>query len=168
MGFGNGSDISWTICEQSDPSSRQITTPTPHQSFFTGRMLFLARNQRCQSTWHLKVRKMDIRVAAARDDGRDGEKRRRIVRLHLSSRTRNNKKKKVCRRWRSTRTREERPALLVAGCTRPRQPAATYTSNTQGDRLLRRETPFVISQLNLLHETENKQSNKRKMTTFFF
>jgi len=28
------SGISWTICKQSAPHSRQITTPTTHQSFF--------------------------------------------------------------------------------------------------------------------------------------
>jgi len=44
------SGISWTICEQSVPWSRQITTPTPHYSIFTGRMLFLTCNQQCQST----------------------------------------------------------------------------------------------------------------------
>ena len=42
--------ISWTICKQSAPRSRQITTPTPRHSVFTGRMLFLAPNQQCQST----------------------------------------------------------------------------------------------------------------------
>jgi len=30
MGFGDGSGISWTICKQSAPHSRQITKPTPH------------------------------------------------------------------------------------------------------------------------------------------
>jgi len=30
MGFWDGSGISWTICKQSAPRSRQITTPTPH------------------------------------------------------------------------------------------------------------------------------------------
>ena len=49
-GFWDGSGISWTIFKQSAPRSRQITTPTPHQSMFTGRMLFLAPNQQCQST----------------------------------------------------------------------------------------------------------------------
>jgi len=29
------SGISWTICKQSAPRSRQITTPTPHRSIFT-------------------------------------------------------------------------------------------------------------------------------------
>jgi len=43
------SGISWTICKQSAPHSRQITTPTPYHSFFTGRMLFLTPNQQCQS-----------------------------------------------------------------------------------------------------------------------
>jgi len=36
-----GSGISWDICKQSAPHSRQITTTTPHLSIFTGRMLFL-------------------------------------------------------------------------------------------------------------------------------
>jgi len=34
MGFWDGSGISWTICKQSAPCSRQITTPTPHHSVF--------------------------------------------------------------------------------------------------------------------------------------
>jgi len=50
MGVWDGSGISWTICKQSAPHSRQITTPTAHQSFFTGRMLFLTANQQRQST----------------------------------------------------------------------------------------------------------------------
>jgi len=41
MGFGDDSGISWTICKQSAPRSRQTTTPTPHHSIFTGWMLFL-------------------------------------------------------------------------------------------------------------------------------
>jgi len=50
MGFWDGSGISWTTCKQSALCSRQITTPTPHHSIFTGRMLFLTPNQQCQST----------------------------------------------------------------------------------------------------------------------
>ena len=50
MGFGDGSGISWTICKQSAPQSRQITTSTPHHSVFTGWMLFLTLNQQCQIT----------------------------------------------------------------------------------------------------------------------
>ena len=46
----SGSGISWTICKQPAPRSRQITTPTPHHSIFTGRMLFLTPNQQCQTT----------------------------------------------------------------------------------------------------------------------
>ena len=45
----SGSGISWTICK-SAPRSRQITTPAPHYSVFTGRMLFLPPNQQCQSS----------------------------------------------------------------------------------------------------------------------
>jgi len=37
----SGCGISWAICKQSAPHSRQITTATPHLSIFTGRMLFL-------------------------------------------------------------------------------------------------------------------------------
>ena len=44
------SGISWTICKQSAPPSRQITTPTPRHSIFTCQMLFLVPNQQCQST----------------------------------------------------------------------------------------------------------------------
>jgi len=39
-----------TICKQSAPCSREITTPTHHHSIFTGEMLFLVSNQQCQST----------------------------------------------------------------------------------------------------------------------
>jgi len=41
MGFGDGSGISWSVCKQSAPRSRPITTPAPHHSTFTGRMLLL-------------------------------------------------------------------------------------------------------------------------------
>jgi len=44
------SDISWTVCKQSAPHSRRITTTTPHHSIFTGQMLFLAPSRQCQST----------------------------------------------------------------------------------------------------------------------
>jgi len=44
------SGISWTICKQSAPCYRQITTSTPHHSIFTGRMFFMTPNQQCQST----------------------------------------------------------------------------------------------------------------------
>jgi len=50
MGFWDGSGISWTMYKQSAPRSRQITTPAPHYSIFTGRMLYLMPNQECQST----------------------------------------------------------------------------------------------------------------------
>jgi len=50
IGFWDVSGISWTICKQSAPHSRQITTPTPHHSIFKGQMLFLTPNQQCQST----------------------------------------------------------------------------------------------------------------------
>jgi len=46
-GFGDGNGIHWIICKQPAPRSRQITMPTPHQSIFTGRMLFMTPNQQC-------------------------------------------------------------------------------------------------------------------------
>ena len=51
MGFGMavGSGIRWTICKQSAPRSRQITTPTPHHSIFTDWLLFLMSKKQCQS-----------------------------------------------------------------------------------------------------------------------
>jgi len=45
----SGSGISWAICK-SAPRFRQITTPAPHHSVFTGRMSFLPPNQQRQST----------------------------------------------------------------------------------------------------------------------
>ena len=45
----SGNGISWAICK-SAPSSRQITTPAPHHSVFSGRMPFLLPNQQRQST----------------------------------------------------------------------------------------------------------------------
>ena len=45
----SGSGISWAIC-MSAPHSRQITTPAPHHSVFTGQMPFLLPNQLRQST----------------------------------------------------------------------------------------------------------------------
>jgi len=45
-----GSGISCTMCKQSAPRSRQITTRMHHNSIFTGRMLFLTPSQQCQST----------------------------------------------------------------------------------------------------------------------
>ena len=50
MGFWDGSGISWTIYKQSAPRARQISTPTPCHSVFTGRMLLLTPNQLCQRT----------------------------------------------------------------------------------------------------------------------
>ena len=38
------SGISWTVYKQSAPRCRQITTPTPYCSIFTGQMLFLTPN----------------------------------------------------------------------------------------------------------------------------
>ena len=47
MGLCDDSSISWTICKQCASRCRQITSPTPRHSIFTGQMLFLS--QQCQS-----------------------------------------------------------------------------------------------------------------------
>jgi len=39
MGFGDAAASAGRYCKQSAPRSRQITTPTPHHSLFTGRQL---------------------------------------------------------------------------------------------------------------------------------
>ena len=52
----SGSGVSWAICK-SAPRSRQITTPAPHHSVFTGRMPFLPPNQQRQSTEGTKTLK---------------------------------------------------------------------------------------------------------------
>ena len=54
LDFTGARDSEWqwhqlAICK-SAPRSRQTTTPTPHHSFFTGRMPFLPPNQQRQST----------------------------------------------------------------------------------------------------------------------
>ena len=49
----SGSGISWARCK-SAPCFRQITTPAPHSSVFTGRMPFLPPNQQRQSTEGIK------------------------------------------------------------------------------------------------------------------
>ena len=53
----SGSGISWAMCK-STPRSRQITTPTPKHSVFTGQMPFLLPNQQRQCAegkWFLSV-----------------------------------------------------------------------------------------------------------------
>jgi len=50
----SGSGIRWAI-GKSAHRSRQITTPAPHHSFFTGRMPFLPPNQQRQSTEGMKA-----------------------------------------------------------------------------------------------------------------
>ena len=60
MGFRDGSGISWTTCKQSAPRSTQITTPTPHYSSFTDRMLFLTPNQQRQSAESTRTFLKDI------------------------------------------------------------------------------------------------------------
>ena len=45
----SGSGINWAICKTAS-RSRQITTPAPHHSVFTGLMPFLLPNQQRQST----------------------------------------------------------------------------------------------------------------------
>ena len=56
MRFRDHSGISLTICKQSAPRPRQITTPTPRHLIFTGRMLFLVPKQRCSKHWRTIIR----------------------------------------------------------------------------------------------------------------
>jgi len=53
-GWGCGG-ISWTICKQSAPRCRQITTPAPHHSIFTGQMLFLSTVSKHWSNEYLHI-----------------------------------------------------------------------------------------------------------------
>jgi len=50
MGFWDGISISWTECKQSAPQSRQITTSTPHRSFFYRPDALPDAQPECQST----------------------------------------------------------------------------------------------------------------------
>ena len=61
----SGSGIRWAICK-SVPRSRQITTPAPHHSVFTGRMPFLLPNQRRQSTEGTRYKITGIRLIGVR------------------------------------------------------------------------------------------------------
>ena len=45
-----GSGISWTIRKSFAPRSRQITTPVPHHSVFTGQMTIVTPSQQRQGT----------------------------------------------------------------------------------------------------------------------
>jgi len=46
MGLG----MQWHQLDHMQTIGRQITTPTPHRSIFTGRMLFLMPYKQCQRT----------------------------------------------------------------------------------------------------------------------
>ena len=50
MGFWDAVASAGPYAGQAAPRCREITTPTPHHSIFTGQMLFLTPNQQCQST----------------------------------------------------------------------------------------------------------------------
>ena len=67
IGFGDSSGISWTVCKQSAPRSRQITMPAPHHppcsqrrakitkkiaaQFFPKNTTKMTRRQRCEIVW---------------------------------------------------------------------------------------------------------------------
>ena len=51
MGFGDGSGISWTICKQSAPRSRQIITPTPDTHFFQAGCSFWCQTNCAKPVW---------------------------------------------------------------------------------------------------------------------
>jgi len=64
VGFGDAvASAVQTICKQSALRCRQITTPAPHHSIFTIRMLFLMPNQHCQGeVVKMKSRKPETRM----------------------------------------------------------------------------------------------------------
>jgi len=55
MGFLGRNGISWTICKQSAPRSKQITTPTPHHSIFYKPDPLSGAHQQCQSTEGISI-----------------------------------------------------------------------------------------------------------------
>jgi len=59
------SGISWTICKSFAAHTRQITTPVPHHSVFTGRMPFLLPNQQCQSIEGRKYHQYELQYTMA-------------------------------------------------------------------------------------------------------
>jgi len=61
LGCSICSGINWTICKQSAPRCRQITTPRLHHSIFTCRMLFQTPNQQRWST-ECNIKLLDIRL----------------------------------------------------------------------------------------------------------
>jgi len=64
----SGSGISWVICK-SARCSRQITTPAPHYSDFTGWMPFLPPNQQRQSTEGKSREDMQEKMRAENPEG---------------------------------------------------------------------------------------------------
>ena len=87
MGFWDGNGISWTICKQSAPCSRQITTPTPHRSIFSGRMLFLTSNQQCQNTEGILWKSSILRVCVYSDKEVCSSGRRTLLILRCDTTT---------------------------------------------------------------------------------
>ena len=55
MGFLGRNGISWTICKQSAPRSKQITTPTLHHSIFYKPDPLSGAHQQCQSTEGISI-----------------------------------------------------------------------------------------------------------------
>jgi len=74
------SGISWTICKQAAPCSRQITTPTPRRSIFKGRILFLMPNQQCQSTEGTQYHTiLENKLPVIKDRGKNDHRRVQCV-----------------------------------------------------------------------------------------
>jgi len=65
MGVYGCSGISWAICKQSAPRSREITTTTQSLNF-TGQMFFLTPNQHCHSTESKKEKQQQYPVSRVR------------------------------------------------------------------------------------------------------
>jgi len=56
------SSISWTICKQSAPRARQITTPTPRHSIFYRPGALPDAQQQCQSTEGTIFKDQDLKI----------------------------------------------------------------------------------------------------------
>jgi len=65
-GVSGCSGISWTICKQSTPRSREVSTPTPHHSVFTGSVKAL---KAFPCTTHIFTISADKWILCLKDNG---------------------------------------------------------------------------------------------------
>jgi len=114
--FWDGRGISWTTRKQSAPRCRQITTPAPSHSIFTGRMLLVTPNQQCQSTegreagTNNSLHQESVRQLYTQKDRHTDRWGRRNYVFHLSVRLRVRAYVWACRR-RHSPTKSDRLAV---------------------------------------------------------